>query len=161
MQQEFKLTRRVFKPMLCGVLLAIALPAFAADGCNFLSGFSVWMGLWQTEGGKQAERWQRVSPVTLEGAMYGVNAKGQSGEQESMRILAMGGEIFYLAKVRHNPLPVAFMLTECKANRWVFTNTGHDFPKQISYTFNGTEALDVRVSGLDGKGFSLTFSKAQ
>ncbi|MBU2500506.1 hypothetical protein KJ682_04160 [bacterium] len=113
-----------------------------------------WMlGRWvDTEGGAE-ETWTALSPDTWEGrATVG-------GTTESLRIVHMAGEIFYLAKVDHNPLPVAFRLVECEEGRVRFANPAHDFPTELAYDLAGDGTMNVTVSGSDGKGFTLVFAR--
>jgi hypothetical protein len=72
----------------------------------------------------------------------------------------MAGEVFYIAKVAHNPLPIAFKLSECGEGLAVFTNPAHDFPRRLEYRLAG-DALSVQVSdGTEGgKGFTLNFKR--
>lgn len=119
------------------------------------------------------ERWQAISADSFEGESQTIAADGKVKQQESLRLVQMQQQIFYLAKVSHNPLPVAFKLEACEAGRLKFVNMAHDFPKQLEYvlkpveTSAGSEAdlsnlqpqLQVNVSDGAGKGFSLLFLK--
>lgn len=84
--------------------------------------------------------------------------KGALRESESLRLVVMAGEVYYLAKVPHNPLPVAFRLSEGGDRSAVFTNPDHDFPRRIEYHL-GDGVLTVRVSDGGEKGFELRFTR--
>ena len=71
----------------------------------------------------------------------------------------MGDGVFYIAKVGHNDLPVAFRLSECEAGRFAFVNAGHDFPRRLDYVRQGNDRLSVRVSDGGDKGFTLDFAR--
>jgi len=140
-------------------------------------------GEWQASMGKSTvlERWQAVSADSFEGEGQTIAADGNIKQQESLRLVQMQQQIFYLAKVSHNPLPVAFKLEECAAGRLKFVNMAHDFPKQLEYILKPVEQaagpaaapsqlqsqsqlqspsqLQVHVSDGAGKGFSLLFLK--
>ena len=71
----------------------------------------------------------------------------------------MSGEIFYLAKVTHNTLPIAFKLTHCSASdkqrRFIFENKQHDFPNVIEYQQLSDNYMTINVSGKSGKSFTI------
>ncbi len=137
-------------------------------------------GEWQAKMGQSTvlERWQVLSNNTFEGEGRTIAADGKVKQQESLRLVQMQQQIFYLAKVAHNPLPVAFKLEECAAGRLKFVNMAHDFPKQLDYVLQQSAAdpsvpalpsehksenlqLQVYVSDGAGKGFTLLFTKKQ
>lgn len=139
----------------------------AEAGCT-LSQLHWLEGEWQARQGQSTvvERWQKTSANTFEGEGQTLSAAGQLQQQESLRLVDMQQDIFYLAKVKHNPLPVAFKLEECAPERLTFVNPAHDFPKQLVYQLRPTAAhstqtpqLEVLVSDGAGKGFKLLFVK--
>lgn len=151
------------------------LPLATAQAACTLEQLSWLSGEWQASMGKSSvlERWQAISADSFEGESQTIAADGKVKQQESLRLVQMQQQIFYLAKVSHNPLPVAFKLEACEAGRLKFVNMAHDFPKQLEYvlkpveTSAGSEAdlsnlqpqLQVNVSDGAGKGFSLLFLK--
>jgi len=78
------------------------------------------------------ETWRQISPRTFEG-MGEVTRKATMEKQsmETLRLVEMSGEIFYLAKVGHNALPIAFKLVHCADEVVIFENPLHDFPKRL------------------------------
>ena len=107
-----------------------------ADECSSLESISWLTGQWTSVTAKTAtsESWQPLNESNWEGS--GVARDRTSGELrsvESLRLVVMSGEVFYIAKVDHNKFPVAFKLTECSENKAVFENHTHDFPKKIDY----------------------------
>ena len=71
----------------------------------------------------------------------------------------MSGEVFYLAKVASNNLPVPFKLTSCMDNTAIFENTEHDFPKKIAYQLTDRNNIAVSVTGDKGKGFKIEYTR--
>jgi ketosteroid isomerase-like protein len=93
----------------------------------------------------------------LAGTMLGANrtiAHGETVHREHLLLEERAGSVFYVA----TPLgqaETAFLLTELDAQRAVFENPEHDFPKRIVYTRTG-DALTAEVSA-DDKGFSVAW----
>ena len=128
-----------------------------ANTCSSLTQLNWLIGEWQTD--KSAsfvnEIWQKVSDDTFEG-----QGKTNSSS-ESLRLVKMTDEVFYLAKVSHNPLPVAFKLSHCKNKQFVFENMQHDFPNKIEYRQINSNVLQVIVSGKAEKSFTIQLYRAQ
>lgn len=150
------------------VLLLFTLPSWPTTGlgqiCDSIEVVAFLNGAWvsSAEHVLTRESWARVSPKTFEGSGEVMDrASGESRSAESLRIVEMSGQIFYVAKVDHNPLPVAFALSECSSGYVVFENAGHDFPKRIAYKRRGDDSLTVAVSDGAENGFSLHFGRAR
>lgn len=144
---------------LCLSLLgAICTSAFAQ--CEFHS-LDPLIGEWQaqTKNSVINESWRKVSAQSFEGQGQSYDRAGTLKDSEELRLVQMQGRVFYLAKVKHNPLPVAFALTLCKNNKFRFENTSHDFPKQLDYQLLSADVLLVDISDGAGKGFQLNFHK--
>lgn len=141
--------------LLMSALLAIAYPSAAAN-CDNLGALSWLLGQWQMQKGDKTlwENWQKVSDNSFEGHAGSNSSKGQSSED--LRLLVMQGQIFYLAKVSENALPVAFALQDCTENSATFVSAGHDFPQRLHYRLDGQQ-LHIRVEDLQSKGFTLLF----
>jgi hypothetical protein len=94
--------------------------------------------------------------MTLEGvgATY---ASEKLNSSESLRIVEMSKAVFYIAKVDHNSLPVAFKLVKCSDTHVIFENLDHDFPKRIEYKAITLDKMTVRVSDAKDKGFTINF----
>lgn len=84
---------------------------------------------------------------------------GRLLDGEALRLVAMAGHVFYVAKVAHNEYPVAFRLVDCDVDRLVFANPAHDFPRRIEYRRTGPDAFDAHVSDGATKGFRLDFRR--
>ncbi|WP_276307865.1 DUF6265 family protein [Alteromonas flava] len=121
------------------------------------------LGDWQyqSKSRKTMESWRRVSEQTFEGEgwSYLLTTPDQH-QKETLRIVAMSGEVFYLAKVATNSLPVAFKLIECASTRAVFVNNEHDFPNKLVYVLRDANALTVEVTDNTGMGFTLNYLRS-
>ena len=135
-------------------------PTVQAKACSTITSLTWLVGQWSSKNNKLKvnESWQQISAKTLEGSGYTYSfEKNTRVSSETLRLVEMSGEVFYLAKVASNDLPVAFKLTSCTANTAVFENSQHDFPQKISYQLNKASNLSVYVSDKAGKGFSIEF----
>lgn len=120
------------------------------------------LGDWVSEGEGDItyESWRRGDDGTLEGVGRSVSrATGEGRTIETLRLVAEGGEILYVATVAHNPGPVAFALAEQNPRRFVFENPAHDFPTRIVYEHTAAGRMRVTVSGPDAQGFVIEFDR--
>ena len=105
------------------------------------------LGTWARplENGVVGEHWTRTSEKTWEG--FGFQVSGEdTTHTEELRLLYMAGDIYFVSKVAHNPLPVAFKLVSLESNRAEFENESHDFPQRIIYSLEG-DLLTGRIEG--------------
>jgi len=141
------------------VLLGLVFqPVSQAQTCTTLESLTWLVGHWASETSKLKinESWQRISASTFEGSGTTHSIKSNKIlSSETLRLVEMSGEVFYLAKVGTNNLPIAFKLTSCTANTAIFENSLHDFPKKISYQLNTDKNITVFVSGENDKSFSI------
>lgn len=79
---------------------------------------------------------------------------------ETLRIAAMSGGVFYIAKVPEHDLPIAFELTVCDERTAVVENPGHDSPKMIAYRLAVDGVLSVTVTDGADRGFTLRYVRA-
>jgi hypothetical protein len=104
------------------------------------------------------EFWQRVSSTEMTGR--GINLKGTDTTfVEKLKIVVNENSIFYVADVPQNKEPVLFKATEVTQSSIVFENPQHDFPKKITYAFDG-QKLKATISG-DGKSIDYWFEKSK
>jgi ketosteroid isomerase-like protein len=140
---------------------AAAVPAAAAD-CAALEPLRWLLGDWQAEGSKTRfhESWRERDRQTFSGTgIERAKPDGAVKGAEDLRLVQMGDGVFYVSKVTHNELPVAFRLTTCADGVFVFENPAHDFPRRLEYR-RGDDALTVRVSDGAEQGFTLEFQRA-
>lgn len=120
-------------------------------------------GTWQSESDDMLtiEHWNKVSQNTFEGHGKTIDySSSETKSYESLRIVAMLGEVFYLAKVSHNEFPIPFKLIESSDSLFIFENQNHDFPKQIEYLFTDKNNMSVKV-GSGEKHFTIRFIKKE
>ena len=140
-----------------------SLPALAGE-CRTLGSLEWLLGDWVADGAKSTfrESWAARGPRTWEGrGVETSKADPAKTSAEELRLVEMTDGVFYIAKVTHNLLPVAFRLSECADGRFAFVNPTHDFPKRLDYVRQGEDKLVVRVSDGAGEGFTLNFTRAQ
>lgn len=132
-----------------------------ADDCAQLSQLAWILGDWEAKSEKYRSRetWRAVSEQSFEGGGQTIDAAGKTLGSESLRLVQMEGDIFYLARPRANPLPVAFKLVHCEAQGARFENPNHDFPKSLYYRLQDRETLMVSVRGENDQGFDLQFTR--
>lgn len=147
---------------LAAALVVLSSPASAGE-CSALDDLAWLLGDWVADGEKSSfrETWSARGRETWEGSGIRTSkAMPANASREALRLVAMQDGIFYIAKVGHNPLPVAFRLDECEDGRFTFVNPAHDFPKRIEYLRKGDDGLVVRVGDGAGEGFALDFVRA-
>jgi len=131
------------------IFISIFLLTISAFSQN-LNDFDWLAGEWHFDLGKKVivEKWQEVSVNTFEGVSYSIQKESNDTTfSESLRLLEMSGDIFYLPYVSHNPHPVPFKLISTKSDSMIFENKDHDFPTRIIYIKNGIDNFTARVEG--------------
>ncbi len=153
------------RAVLSCALIALPWPGHAlAQACSTLAGMHWLLGAWRAEGEQvfTDESWTQVSPSTFEGRGEAtVKASGEKQGLETLRLVEMSGGIYYIAKVGHNALPIAFQAIHCSDDSAVFENPQHDFPKRLAYRRKGADGLVVEVSDGAAKGFALEFTRRE
>jgi hypothetical protein len=142
---------------------ALAWPVLSgASECAALPVARWIIGDWVAGGEKSVfhETWTASGPQTFEGiGSERSMADSRPVNSEELRLVEMAGGVYYLAKVKHATLPVAFALTECSVDRLVFENTDHDFPRRLEYRHEADGRMVVAVSDGKDKGFTLSFER--
>jgi len=161
---ELSMKSKILLQVVSFVLLFLVWqPQVHARGCGTVESLKWLVGDWHSENGtlKINESWQKISAKTFEGygSTYSIE-KNKVVSSETLRLVEMSGEIFYIAKVASNKLPITFKLTSCTANSVIFENSAHDFPQRISYQLKNEQSMIVFVSGEKNKGFSIKFNRA-
>ena len=133
----------------------------SAETCSSLQELDIILGDWQeiSDAGATKETWRKVSEKSYEGSGATFNQSMIEQNRESLRLVEMSGEVFYIAKVTQNELPTSFKLTNCGQNHFVFENPTHDFPNKIVYRFEKSNKMKVNVSGVAGDSFQLNFTR--
>lgn len=151
--------KRMFLLLAMTLAATVAVAADAAD-CEGLERLRWLLGDWTADGSKKSfhESWVEVGPRTFEGTgIERSQADGAVQGAEVLRLVEMAGGVFYLSKVTHNDLPVAFRLNACSDGRFVFENPAHDFPKRLEYRQEPDGRLAVSVTDGADQGFTLNF----
>ncbi|GAC15909.1 DUF6265 family protein [Aliiglaciecola lipolytica] len=132
----------------------------AKASCTTLSQLDWILGTWQTQpDGNTQETWYKISEDTFSGIGSSRNSAGKLQQQESMRLVQMQSDLFYLAKVGHNSMPIPFRVTKCAENSVTFENPTHDFPNKLVY-MRTKNKMHVAVSGFNNKGFDVHYQLA-
>ena len=142
--------------------LLVAATCARAAPCSNLEPARWLLGQWEAESGDRQvlETWTEVSRKTFEGSgVTTVRADAAVPDGEDLRLVAMLDAVFYVAKVAHNPYPVAFRMTGCEAGRLVFENQTHDFPRRLEYALQPDGRLEVTVSDGADRGFRVQFRR--
>jgi hypothetical protein len=145
------------------LLALLASPCWGASAhpaCDSLDELRWLLGEWAADGSKTRfhESWEEVSPGTFEGTgVERSKADAKVRSIEVLRLVEMAGGVFYVSKVTHNDLPIAFRLSECVGGRFVFVSPAHDFPRRIEYERGEHGWLTVRVNDGADKGFTLDY----
>ena len=143
------------------LIFASSVSCAHAQPCDSIQSINWILGQWKSDDGKNItlESWTEVSQETYEGLgeTHSKESK-QLKSSESLRLVEMGSEVFYVAKVAHNEHPIAFKLTQCSSLLAVFENPAHDFPKKLEYQLDENQ-LTVIVSDGKNEGFKITFEK--
>ncbi len=131
--------------------LAVALfvSGYVQATCPILPGY------WQTPDKSHTEHWQQTTPETLKGTGI-TRRKDKPPFVESLQLITLAGDTYYLAKTPQNPMPVPFKQQRCTTSEAIFTNPTHDFPTKLHYKLNGN-TLTVDVTGANNKGFTLNY----
>ena len=93
--------------------LLILQTAAQAKSCSTLESLTWLIGDWKSEDSKLKinESWKRISDKTFEGSGYTYSIeKNKIVSSETLRLVEMTGEVFYVAKVASNNLPVQLTL---------------------------------------------------
>ena len=127
--------------------IAMPVPAEATIGdLEWLAG--AWVGT-RSSGSSIEERW---SPP-LGGAMLAmsrtVNTGGKMVAFEYLRVVERDGGLVYIAQPG-GKTPTEFVLTEIGANRAVFENPRHDYPKRIVYEISADGGLSATIGFIKG-----------
>ena len=151
-------------PLVYLILIITVIPSYIPvppDSCRSLANISWMLGEWISYGESDytIEVWLKVSEITFEGYARTISADDSVEKNvEMLRMVEMSGQVFFIAKVRHNALPVSFALTYCSDTTAVFENPGHDFPTQIIYRLTDSDHISVTV-GSDTERFRIDYQR--
>lgn len=143
-------------------LLCLYSHSACAEERQTLGTISWILGDWIRTGEKISTResWKKLSDGVFKGSGVVASRKGNVvRSQESLLLVEMSGEVFYIAKVKQNKYPVAFKLTSCSSKHAVFENPEHDFPKKLEYRLITNGTMKVTISDGGDRSFTIPFQK--
>ncbi len=143
-------------------MTAVGAWSTAAGGCPVLGPVRWLLAEWTCHGENRVtvETWTEVSSDTFEGIVVARSRDtGEVVPVETLRLAAMAGGVFYIAKVPEHALPISFRMTVCDEQTAVFENPDHDFPRVIAYRLAADGVLTVRVTDGADEGFTLQYTK--
>ncbi|MFM9995775.1 MAG: DUF6265 family protein [Phycisphaerales bacterium] len=127
--------------------IAMPAPAKAAVGdLAWLAG--AWVGT-RSSGSSNEERWSPPLGGAMLGVSRSVNTSGKMFAFEYLRIVERDGGLVYIAQPG-GKTPTEFVLTELGANRAVFDNPRHDYPKRIVYELAAEGGLSATIGFTKG-----------
>jgi hypothetical protein len=152
---------KMFNRLLMSLVLFGGLNAYASD-CGDAAVAHWMLGNWQSKTAQSivTENWLSAGGNSMTGLGTTVSLNGSvagASFVESLGVIQMAGEVFYLAKPQQNKVPVAFKLVECSDNYLKFANPLHDFPQTIEYRLHSPNRMVALVVG-GSKQFSIDFS---
>jgi Domain of unknown function (DUF6265) len=108
----------------------------------------VWMaGCWagQRGGERFFEHWVAADPSTLLSVAH-TTKDGRMTAFEFLRVTVRDGKVLYIAQPNGRP-PTEFTATSLTADRVVFENPAHDFPKRVIYQRKDADWLSASIDG--------------
>ncbi len=107
-----------------------------------------WMtGCWAGQRGAERfyERWIAADATTLLSVAHTTKG-GRMTAFEFLRVTVKNGTVVYIAQPSGRP-PTEFTATSMTADRIVFENPTHDFPKRVIYQRTAADALAASIDG--------------
>jgi hypothetical protein len=123
------------------VLIALILQPVPKDLPSWMTG--CWAG--QRGGERFYERWIAADATTLLSVAHTTKG-GRMTAFEFLRVTVKDGKVVYIAQPGGGP-PTEFTATSVTADRIVFENPTHDFPKRVIYRRKDANALTASIDG--------------
>jgi hypothetical protein len=147
-------------------LFSIMLPAQEKDLTKVkLSDLEWIIGKWQkkSSGTITNETWEKLDDTYFEGYNERISRRTKKVLfTESLKLVKIGNEIYYIAKVEEHDSPISFKLTHLDSTKVVFENPEHDFPQLIQYEILESGKLKATVGGVERKkkrSFDIIFKR--
>jgi len=122
-------------------------PAKAAiNDLNWLAG--AWVGK-RSSGSSIEERWSPPAGGAMLAISRTVNTSGKMNAFEYLRVVERDGGLVYIAQPG-GAAATEFVLTELTAQRAVFDNPRHDYPKRIVYQLSDSGGLSATTGYMKG-----------
>ena len=115
--------------------------------------FEKMLGTWQSENGKNFERWKKIADGTYESDVYSLKGEDTSWKEHA-HIYPENSSWIYENTVKDQNEGKAIKFTsELLTEHTVqFSNPVHDFPTDINYTIRDENTLNAFIIGPNGKG---------
>jgi hypothetical protein len=115
--------------------------------------FDKLVGLWQSENGKNFERWTKNDDGTFAAAAFSVKGKDTSWNEQA-RIYKEGDNWVFenTVKGQNDGRAVKFTSSSISDNSVQFSNPAHDFPTDINYTVPDGNTVNAFIIGPNQKG---------
>jgi hypothetical protein len=98
-------------------------------------------GTWERLDAKPGQTAYEVWSDATDGSLTGMGCILKGTDTvfvEHLKIIKQADTYYYSAEVSHNAGPVLFEMTEIGPMSFVSENPQHDFPKKITYSYDGT-----------------------
>jgi hypothetical protein len=118
------------------------------------------IGKWKVEDKETYEQWSKDKNNDLVGSSFKL-IDGIEQISETIKISENDGNLVYSATVvnQNNGETIDFELNNKIFDKYIFENSKHDFPNQISYEMKSENQIFVSVSDYKGEGFSYNIYK--
>lgn len=117
-----------------------------------------WKRINEKEGKETFENWNKISSTEYSGIGFTLQ-KGDTISQEKMDLMEKEGKWKLYVKAKGEKTPIAFTMSEFKANEFICVNDSIDFPKKIHYLSEGGK-LKAKISN-DTMEIPFEFEKMQ
>lgn len=115
--------------------------------------FEKLLGLWQSNNGKNFERWKKNDDGTYQSDVYSINGTDTSWKEQAHIYPDNTGWIFEnTVKDQNEGKAVKFKSVILTERTVQFSNPAHDFPTDINYTVPDQNTLTAFIIGPNGKG---------
>jgi hypothetical protein len=110
-------------------------------------------GTWQSENGKNFERWKRNADGTYRSEVYSLKGADTSWKEQALIYPENGKWIFEnTVKGQNDGRPVKFTSTLLTDNSVQFSNPANDFPTDVNYTLPDQNTLNAFIIGPNSTG---------
>jgi len=115
--------------------------------------FEKLLGTWQSEKGKNFERWKKNVDGTYQSDVYSIKGADTSWKEQA-HIYPEASDWIYenTVKDQNEGKAVKFTSILFTENSVQFSNPAHDFPTDINYTVRDQNTLNAFIIGPNGKG---------
>lgn len=118
---------------------------------NFV--FTQLIGIWQSEDGKNFERWTKNDNGTFSSVAFSVKGTDTSWNERATIFPENDKWVFEnTVKGQNDGKAIKFVSSLLTANSVQFSNPAHDFPTDVNYTVTDTNTVNAFIIGPNNKG---------